>query len=189
MKPGLVAAFFLVAVVAPSAAQMRGGRAGAPMRSFAGPSVRFSQPIGVRPGIGVAPGFRSFRPNTAFRGRGFVSFGFNNHGSIFVRRPFFPRHHRVFFSTFPFGSPFILSGSVYPYPTDYPSVYASDVNAYPQSYSDDSYDRLSGQLNQINSQIELLREQNESLRSEIDSRKQSTREERSVPQEPPTVLV
>jgi hypothetical protein len=118
-----------------------------------------------------------------------VTFGFSNHGSVFVRRPFFPRHHRVFLSTFPFGSPILLSGSVYPHLAEYPSVYGSDGNAYQQSYSNYGYEQLSGQLNQINSQLERLREENDSLRSEMDRRKQSTREARSVLQEPPTVLV
>src|SRR5690349_2421391 len=187
MKPGLVAAFFIVAVVIPSVAQMRGMRSGAPVRSFARPSPGFARPMGVRPAIGGTPAFRSFRQSTPFRARGFVTFGFSNHGSGFVRRPFFPRHHRVFFSTFPFGSPFIV-GSVYPYLAEYPGVYGSDVSAYQQSYSDDSYDRVSSQLNQLSSQIESLRDENESWRSEMDRRKPITRGERSVVHDPPTVL-
>ena len=134
-----------------------------------------------------APSFRSFGAGTSFRGRGVVSFAFGNHRA-FVRRPFFPRR-RVFLATSPFGSPVLLGGPIYPYMTEYPAVYTSDTGAYQPTDGAESYDRLSGQLRELDSQVERLRDENESLRAEVDRQKRSTTIQQTVEQEPGTVLV
>jgi len=188
MRRVLAATFLLAALATPGAAQMRAMRSSAPMRPFGRPSMGLSRPMGMRPVFGSRPAFTPLGPRTSFRREGFASF--SHHGPIFVHRPFFPRHHRVFFSTFPFGSPYLLGASIYPYPSDYPyladypGVYASDTSAYQQS-SDDSYNRLSSQLDQLNSQMQLLRDQNESLRSDMERQQQRTREQASTPPEAP----
>src|SRR5438270_12038425 len=127
MKPGLVATFLLVTAVIPSAAQ-RGMRSAAPARSFARLSANFARPVGVHPVPRGAPRFRPFGAGTSFQGRGVIMFALGNHRA-FVHRPFFPRH-RLFLATFPFGSPLLLGGPIYPYLTEYPAVSTSDTGAY-----------------------------------------------------------
>ena len=113
-------------------------------------------------------------------------FALGNHRA-FVHRPFFPRH-RLFLATFPFGSPLLLGGPIYPYLTEYPAVSTSNTGAY-QPGGSESYDRLSSQLRELDSQVERLRDENQSLRSEIDGQKRSTPIQQTVEQEPWTVLV
>jgi len=134
-----------------------------------------------------APRFRSFGADTSLRGRGIITFAPGNHRA-FVRRPFFPRH-RLFLATFPFGSPFLLGSPIYPYLTEYPAVYTSDPGAYQPSDDSESYDRLSSQLRELDSQVERLRDENQSLRSEVDGQKRNTPIQQTVEQEPWTVLV
>jgi len=141
----------------------------------------------MRPITRGAPRFRSFGAGSSFRGRGVVTFAFDKH-RVFVHRPFFPRH-RVFLRTFPFGSPFLLGSPIYPYLTEYPAVYTSDPGAYQPSDDSESYDRLSSQLRELDSEVERLRDENQSLRSEVDRHKQSTPIRQNPEQEPGTVLV
>ena len=166
------------------------GRASAPM-AFARPQIR-PQAFAPRPAVFSRPrSFAPARPAFVPRQRGFFITTGHPKGKPFIFTPGFSRfgHHfrnRSFFFALP-----------YSYGAYWPSYYDDSWNPYSfGSYSYDptantsSYTDLSNQMSQLSSEVEQLRDENDSLRSSLYQRRPPAAAAGTASgNEPPTVLV
>ena len=157
---------------------------GAPPAGFArAPQRQFFAP---RPAMAMHP-FVSQR-------RSVVTFGHINHGRVFITPGFAHRfdhfHHRRFFV---YTAPYSYYPAYYPtYYGDYGYPYYSYASPTNDSSADSSYYTLSSQMNQLSSEIQQLRDDNDFLRSNLEQQRRpappSAADTKSA-NEPATVLV
>jgi hypothetical protein len=204
MKRLVAVALLVIATTAVAGfAQRRGMRISAPSRPMSRPVFGFSHPRfgGMRPGF-VPRRPMGFRARPAAN-RGFITFGHINGGPLFTTRSHFHRH-RPHFHPF-FISPFLFGGFYSPFydPFFGDAFFADYGNSYsnppPSSYnsevSNSSINQLSNELSDLSAQVDLLREQDDLLRSELEGRENPGEKETpsahldSTPSEPPVVLV
>ena len=166
------------------------GRTAQPMGFARAPQRQFYAP---RPGMMARP-----LPRVVPQRRTFVTFGHVNGGHFFTTRGFGHRfdgdfrHHR---RSFVIAYPYYYGGYGLPYYGDYGYPYYSsfDSNSYAPTVNTASYADLSGQMSQLDAEIQQLRDENDSLRSALEQQRRpptpATSAESKPTNEPATVLV
>jgi len=137
------------------------GRSAPPMRFAGGPP---RQSFASRPGMMARPAFGPQR-------RSVVTFGHVNHGHVFFT-PGFSHHFDHFHNRrFVFVTPYYYGGYYPPYYGDYGYPYYSSFGTSSYDQTNNGYADLSNQMNQISSELQQLRYENDSLRSSLDEQR------------------
>src|SRR6185312_2130377 len=198
----------LVSATAIAGFAQRGMRMSAPVRPMARPMTRPGMGFAHPRFGGMRPGFAPRRPMTfaprPASSRGVITSGHITGGPFFFTQNRFRRHHHPHFRPFLFNSPFLFSGFYSPFydPFFGDAFFADYGNAYtnppPSSYDSEvansNINQLSNELSDLSSEVDLLREQDDMLRSELERRSapgpQPPSSNLSAGQtEPPVVLV